>query len=47
MNIRVGQEAPDFAAHAYHAGEDREIRLSAYQGTWVVLLFYMRDFTFV
>lgn len=47
MSIRVGQEAPDFTADAYHAGEEREIRLSAYRGQWVVLLFYMRDFTFV
>ena len=47
MSIRVGQEAPDFTADAYHAGEIREIRLSAYRGQWVVLLFYMRDFTFV
>jgi alkyl hydroperoxide reductase subunit AhpC len=47
MSIRVGQEAPGFTADAYHAGEIREIRLSAYRGQWVVLLFYMRDFTFV
>jgi alkyl hydroperoxide reductase subunit AhpC len=47
MSIRVGHEAPDFTADAYHAGEIREIRLSAYREQWVVLLFYMRDFTFV
>ena len=45
---RVGQEAPDFEANAFVAGEGfRSIKLSDYKGKWVVLCFYPGDFTFV
>jgi len=45
---RVGQEAPDFEASAYIAGEGfKNVRLSNYRGQWVVLCFYPGDFTFV
>ena len=45
---RVGQEAPDFEASAYVAGEGfKNIKLSSYRGQWVVVCFYPGDFTFV
>ena len=45
---RVGQEAPDFEASAYVAGEGfKNIKLSSYRGQWAVLCFYPGDFTFV
>jgi len=45
---RVGKAAPDFEASAYVGGEGfKTIRLSDYQGQWVVLCFYPGDFTFV
>lgn len=45
---RVGQEAPDFEASAYIAGEGfKNVKLSNYRGQWVVLCFYPGDFTFV
>jgi peroxiredoxin (alkyl hydroperoxide reductase subunit C) len=45
---RVGKQAPDFEASAYISGEGfKNIRLSDYQGQWVVLCFYPGDFTFV
>ncbi len=45
---RVGQEAPDFEASAYVAGEGfKNIKLSDYRGQWVVLCFYPGDYTFV
>jgi hypothetical protein len=45
---RTGQEAPDFEATAYVAGEGfKSIKLSDYRGRWVVLCFYPGDFTFV
>ncbi len=45
---RVGKQAPDFEASAYISGEGfKNIRLSNYQGQWVVLCFYPGDFTFV
>lgn len=45
---RVGRSAPDFEAPAYVAGEGfKNVKLSDYQGKWVVLCFYPGDFTFV
>lgn len=46
--IRVGQEAPDFAATAVVDQEFQTIKLSEYRGKkYVVLFFYPLDFTFV
>lgn len=45
--VKVGQKAPDFAAQAYVKGQFKEVRLSDYQGKWVILFFYPLDFTFV
>ena len=45
---RVGKKAPDFEASAYVAGEGfKNVKLSNYQGQWVVICFYPGDFTFV
>ena len=45
---RVGKEAPDFEASAYVAGEGfKNVKLSDYQGQWVLVCFYPGDFTFV
>jgi peroxiredoxin (alkyl hydroperoxide reductase subunit C) len=45
---RVGEEAPDFEAPAYVAGEGfKNVKLSDHKGLWVVLCFYPGDFTFV
>lgn len=45
--LRVGQEAPDFAATAVIEQEFKEIKLSDYRGKYVILFFYPLDFTFV
>lgn len=45
--IKVGQKAPDFSAPAYDKGNFAEVKLSDYLGKWVVLCFYLGDFTFV
>ena len=47
MMARVGKPAPDFEANAYIKGEFKNVRLSEYNGQWVVLCFYPGDFTFV
>ncbi len=47
MHVTVGQEAPDFVATAYHEGGFKNIKLSDYRGSWVLLCFYPGDFTFV
>lgn len=44
---RVGKPAPDFEANAFSAGSFRPVKLSDYQGKWVVLCFYPGDFTFI
>jgi alkyl hydroperoxide reductase subunit AhpC len=49
MSIAVGSPAPDMTVEAYMPGipEPAEISLSDYRGSWLVLSFYPRDFTFV
>jgi len=44
---RVGSKAPDFDASAYHKGQFVRVKLSDYQGKWVMICFYPGDFTFV
>jgi peroxiredoxin (alkyl hydroperoxide reductase subunit C) len=45
---RVGQQAPDFEASAFVAGEGfKPVKLSDYKGRWIVVCFYPGDFTFV
>ncbi len=45
--VRAGQMAPDFEAPAYQNGQFGQVKLSDYQGKWVMLCFYPGDFTFV
>jgi len=45
--IKVGKKAPDFTAPGYHEGKFVNVKLSDYQGKWVLLCFYPGDFTFV
>jgi hypothetical protein len=47
MIAKVGKPAPDFEAAALVNGSFKNIKLSDYQGKWVVLCFYPGDFTFV
>jgi peroxiredoxin 2/4 len=44
---RVGMYAPNFEAIAIINREFRRVKLSGYQGKYVVLFFYPADFTFV
>jgi hypothetical protein len=47
MVARVGRPAPDFEANAYQDGAFKNVKLSDFKGSWVVLCFYPGDFTFV
>lgn len=49
MAVRVGQPIPDHSVQAYVRGErgPTEFDLSSHRGSWVVLFFYPRDFTFI
>jgi len=44
---RIGKPAPDFKGKAVINGAFKEIKLSDYQGKYVVIFFYPLDFTFV
>ena len=45
--IKIGDKVQDFEIEAFHEDEIRKVRLSDYEGKWVVLIFYPADFTFV
>jgi len=45
--LSVGHKVTDFECDAYHGEQIKKIRLSSYEGKWIVLLFYPGDFTFV
>ena len=49
MAVRVGRPVPDHTVQAYVRGEPAPIvfDLSSHRGSWVVLIFYPGDFTFV
>ncbi|OPY57912.1 MAG: Selenocysteine-containing peroxiredoxin PrxU [Pelotomaculum sp. PtaU1.Bin035] len=39
--------AADFTAEAYYRGQRIDVKLSDFRNKWVILFFYMNDFTFV
>ncbi|MCE5323782.1 peroxiredoxin [bacterium] len=45
--IQVGQQAPDFELDAVIDEKFEKVKLSTYEGKWVVLFFWPLDFTFV
>lgn len=46
--LQIGKPAPDFqGVTAYHNGEFVKLNLADYKGSWAVLFFYPRDFTFI
>lgn len=49
MTATVGSEVPEIVVDAYvrDAFEPQTMSLSQYRGSWLVLVFYPRDFTFV
>ena len=49
MSIKVGTQAPDVEMEAYVPSEPeaKRLSLSDYRGSWIVLFFYPRDFTFI
>lgn len=45
--VKIGEKIPDFELDAFYEGDLRKMRLSEFQGKWLVILFYPADFTFV
>ena len=47
MLARVGKPAPDFELSSFFGGGFKNVKLSDYKGKWIVVCFYICDFTFV
>ena len=47
LMIKIGQKIPDVELEAFHNDESKKIKLSDYNGKWLVLIFYPADFSFV
>ncbi len=47
IQARVGKPAPDFELSAFFKGGFKNVKLSDYNGKWIVICFYPGDFTFV
>lgn len=47
QDIEIGNPIPDFDMEALHEDEVKDIRLSDYEGKWLILFFYPADFTFI
>ncbi len=45
--IEIGQKVPDIELEAFHNNTVKKVRLTDYQGKWLVLIFYPADFTFI
>jgi len=46
-SLQVSRPAPDFSTQALVGRDIRTVRLQDFRGSWVLLLFYPLDFTFV
>lgn len=45
--MTINEKAQDFVLEAFQNEKIKKIKLSDYQGKWVVMLFYPADFTFI
>ncbi|MEK7627599.1 MAG: redoxin domain-containing protein [Patescibacteria group bacterium] len=45
--IKINSKIGDFCLDAFHNEEIKKIKLSDYEGKWLVMLFYPADFTFI
>lgn len=45
--VAIGQKIPDLESQAFRANDIHSIKLSDYEGKWLLLMFYPADFTFV
>ncbi len=45
--VKVGEAVPDYEFEVYQSDEMKTLSLSALRGTWIVLVFYPADFSFV
>ncbi len=45
--VKIGEKVPDLQLEAYHNDEIKTLRLSDFEGKWLILAFYPADFTFV
>ena len=46
-SVRVGEPIPEFEFEALHKDEVQTMKFSDFRGSWLVVMFYPADFTFV
>ena len=47
MNISINQSIPDMSFDVYHNGTFSNMRFSDFKDSWLILMFYPADFSFV
>lgn len=45
--VRMDEQAPKFSLPAYYRGREIRVALSDFYGSWLLMIFYPSDFTFV
>jgi alkyl hydroperoxide reductase subunit AhpC len=45
--VHLDEQAPAFTLPAYYLGREIQVALSDFFGTWLLMIFYPSDFTFV
>lgn len=46
-SVQIGEVVPDYEFEAYQKDEVKPMKFSDFRGSWLVLMFYPADFTFV
>lgn len=46
-SIKIGDKLPDISFKVFHEGDERKMKISDFEGKWLILFFYPADFTFV
>lgn len=47
MVVKINEKVLDLEFEAFHNGDIKKLKLSSYNGKWLVLVFYPADFTFI
>jgi len=45
--LKIGDKVPDIHFKVFHEEDEKEMKISDFQGKWLILFFYPADFTFV
>lgn len=45
--VQIGDKLPDISFKVFHENDEKEMKISDFEGKWLILFFYPADFTFV